>query len=657
MNQTRKIEYITHPDTPTPPSHQETGRFSRIRIFLTVFIIAFAMGLIINFSRPEVYQAQATLLTSAPTAVDQQSLEADIQHVTIQQQRLLGFELLNETLKRLKQEPQLSDLTLADIRRMLKVKPIVDTNLLSMTATGGDPEVLPKVINTWIDVYLDVRKQNTASSSEQTLNQLQNELQQLEEQISRKQQEIDQYRKQYNINSTERSENEHLAGLNALNEAYNKAKEEEVKARARLDAVKQSIAAGETVVPDQEQRTLSNLERRYQELKEKLAEFDKRYTRDYLSLQPSLKFVPEQIKKLEKEIRHKRRVGQNIVLTEARQAYQAARQVTANLRTQLDQQQKQAAAFTTVFSRHEQLLEDLKALEELYRETQVRLVKIESSQFEKYPQVEVIERASYNDVAIGPDYWLGSLIAFASALFLGFFSIWLIEFLTQKPDGQGDKKYHFPVSVWFNPPSEADKLDSMQPATTIEQQQTSAALPLKTQDYQALDDETVEALYQISNQDSRQLILLLLSGLSEPEISHIKPDQIDLEASLIHVDTPLARSVPVGSRLTACLSQALNTQQLWRSQQQLNEDEIQALLYCAFVDAGIDSNEYSPAERLRQTYIIYLVRQGLRLNLLEILVGPLSPIELASYTRFTTEQKGKTLEEINPIHPVCRDID
>jgi uncharacterized protein involved in exopolysaccharide biosynthesis len=655
MNPTQKIEYITDHDTAIPSAPEKTPRFSRMRIFLSVFIITFLMGLIANYSRPAIYQTQATLLTSAPTAVDQRSLEADIQHVTIQQQKLLGFELLNETLTRLKKAPELSDLTLADVRQMLKVSPVADTNLLSMTASGAEPKVLPKVINTWIDVYLDARKQSTADSSEQTLEQLRNELQQLEQQIHRKQQEIAQYRKQFKINSSERSENEHLAGLNALNEAYNQAKEEEIKAKARLDAVKQSIAAGQTVVPKQEQRSLSNLERRYQELKEKLAEFDKRYTRDYLALQPSLKFIPEQLKKLEKEIRYKRQVGQNIVLTEARQAYQAAKQVTANLRLQLDQQQKQAAEFTTVFSRHEQLQEDLRALEELYRETQVRLVKIESVQFDKYPQVEVIERASFNDTPIGPDYMLGNLIAFASALFLAFFSIWLVEFLTKKPTEQADKKYHFPVSVWFNPPPETDKLDSAEQAITIESAR-STALPLKTQQYQPLSYEAVETLYQISNQDGRQAMLLLLSGLTLSEISQLRPDQVDIETAMIHIEGRAARSIPIGSRLLDSLAQTLKNQSIWRSQAHISEEDIQALLYCAFVDADIEKagEDNTPADQLRQTYVIYLVQQGLRLNLLEKLVGPLTPIELASYTLFATEKKGKTLDEIDPIYPVCR---
>jgi len=51
-------------------------------------------------------------------------------------------------------------------------------------------------------------------------------------------------------------------------------------------------------VSDEDQGSLRNLEKRLQELHEKLAELDKRFTRDYLRLQPTLKVIPEQIKNL-----------------------------------------------------------------------------------------------------------------------------------------------------------------------------------------------------------------------------------------------------------------------------------------------------------------------------------------------------------------------
>ena len=70
----------------------------------------------------------------------------------------MGGELLSETLNRLKNSA-LGSISpdLAELRTMMSVEPIEQTNLLSLLALGPDPEILPVVINTLIDVYLDAR--------------------------------------------------------------------------------------------------------------------------------------------------------------------------------------------------------------------------------------------------------------------------------------------------------------------------------------------------------------------------------------------------------------------------------------------------------------------------------------------------------------------
>ena len=652
MEQPKKIEFISSSEQGVPTAAVEPKPPARLKIFLSVFFISLALGLIINYARPAVYQSSATLLTSAPVAIDQTSVDtADLQHVTIQQQKLLGFELLSATLELLKNQQGIDNLTLQDVRNMLSVKPVEQTNLLMLTATGPEPELLPKVVNTWINVYQDARAMNIQQSARQTIEQVQSELKELDEKISQKQQELNQFRQQHDISSIVREENEQTAALNALTQALNNAKEDEIKAKARLDAINQAIASGQTIVPEHEQRSLSNLEKRYQELKEKLAEFDKRYTRDYLALQPSLKFIPEQIKKLEKEIRRKRKVGQNSVWTEASQEYQAARQVTAKLRIQLDRAKKEAASFSTLFAKHEQLQEDLKSLEELYRDTQIRLTKIESSQIEQYPQVEVVEKASLNLQAISPDYTLGAGIALLSALVLAFFAVWLIEFLSQS--SKPEQGFHSPIAVWFGQaPQQTEQIIDDASDKLIEKT-NEQGLPFLQQEYKKIPDEELTILLKNSSPDTQLIILLLLSGLSADEISTLDINNFQLEDNTLHL-ADSDRTIAIGQRLAQRLQQAIEQGNLWEQPSQLSPDDINALLYCVFVDARISTQDTLPAEQIRQSYIIYLVEQGLRLTLLEKITGKLAPVELAGYARFSPEHKGLDIDMINPVHPCCR---
>ena len=109
---------------------------------------------------------------------------------------------------------------------------------------------------------------------------------------------LETFRNNHDISSTERGENEAAARLRGLNESLNKANEAEVTAKAKLDAIKAAIARGKAVVPDDEKGSLLEAERRLHDLREKLAELDKKFTREYLNLQPDLKSLPEQINEL-----------------------------------------------------------------------------------------------------------------------------------------------------------------------------------------------------------------------------------------------------------------------------------------------------------------------------------------------------------------------
>ena len=127
------------------------------------FLISAAISLAYSYSRPVVYRSSATLLTSAMTAIDRESSDADIQHVAIQRQILLGHELAAETLARLKAsatDKSLLSLKPSDIQTLLTVEPVPETNLVEISAEGSNPKFLPLLINTWIDVYLNARAED-----------------------------------------------------------------------------------------------------------------------------------------------------------------------------------------------------------------------------------------------------------------------------------------------------------------------------------------------------------------------------------------------------------------------------------------------------------------------------------------------------------------
>tara|TARA_R110002073_G_scaffold229864_2_gene390769 strand:+ start:126 stop:2114 length:1989 start_codon:yes stop_codon:yes gene_type:complete len=634
-----------------PPSFDPAPwyRSRRFVIFVLTFLLSITLTLGYVYSRPAIYQSIATLLTVAKTAIDEASREADIQHVAIQKQVLMGAALLAEISKRVQAYEAFSNevnLTVADIRQILDVRLVLDTNLVELVAEGPDPEVLPILINTWIDVYLAARAQAVSQSTDETVQVIQGELDGLEEKINAKRGELDIFRQNYDITSAGREENEALARLAGLNESVNTANEEEVKAKARLDSINKAVARGQAVVPKEDTRTLSLLEQRAQELREELDELDRNYTRDFMALSPALKVIPEKLAALEKEIERMRQAGQNIVLSEAQQEYNAAKQATQDIQGQLNKHKKKATEFTTRFAQHDALQLNLEELELRFRETQARLAQIEARFTEKYPQVEVVDRAFKPRDPIRPMYTQDALLAVVGSALFALLCVWVVEYLTRKaPTSPSINISGFPV---YHDDVTRDAISSpLHQKAMLTQRQNIALSHSPTRE---LLLQEVDVLLHTAHEKDKLLMTLLLSGVTLDEISVMQPEQFDFEKETLTITGLSPRTITLHPILHALLSNPA-CQLIDSTGQPLEHDDLAALLACTVVDAGLSVPEEITAISFQHTYIIYLVRQGIRLADLKLIVGYLTPTELSSYSIYSPPGPGRSFKDIDLLYP------
>lgn len=654
-NYSSQIEFLPNSSFGSLPDFNQRPWFHapRFIIFGVVFLICSTAGLIYTYSRPAIYRSSATLLTSAMTAIDRESDVADIQNVAIQKQVLLGYDVVAETLLRLKASTangSIVQLTVPDIMNLLDVVPVAETNLLEIQAEGPDSGFLPLLINSWIDAYLDVRAKEVKNLTDNTTSGIEEELKGLADKINTARTELEAFRRNNDILSTGRDENEVLARLKGLSDSLNHASEDEVRAKANLEAIKTAIANNKTVVPNQDQGSLQDLEKRLQQLREKLTELDNRFTRDYLNLQPKLKVIPEQIKKLEAEIKDKRQYGKNIVLTEAEENYAAAQQTVKDIRTQLNEHKEQTAKFTSKFAEHETLKTDLEGLEKLYRETKERLIQIETGHKEKYPQVTVIKQAYLFPDPVRPNYSRDAIIAIAGSLLSGLFAIWISEYLTRKQGRQ--------------PPMMFSGIHMYTPAAEMINYQQTAIKPIEQQPNKALDcppvyaelsNSQLRALLNAATLKGKQLIGLLLSGLTIEEAASLKADQIDLSMTTITVTDPMLRTITINRSLKALFEQS-GGYPVWIADKQGSTESLTAALLCAAIDSGLPHSMEITADAIRHSYIIYLVRQGLRLADLEQIVGYLQPHVILAYSSYSPAQKGCGVDDIELLHPALADL-
>ena len=180
-------------------------------------------------------------------------------------------------------------------------------------------------------------------------------------------------------------------------------------------------------------------------------------------------------------------------------------------------------------------------MEQLYRETQERLVKIETSQKEKYPQVTVINRAYVANKPLRPDYSRDALIALAGSLLLGLFTVWIFDYLTRKQEQPSAITLS---GIHMYNPAAADQLNYQQTAAKSLEQKPGYALasPL----YRELSSHQLRRLLNASNLKGKQLIGLLLSGLTLNEAASLTAGQIDMQTAT----SPLAALCPRTLRIS-----------------------------------------------------------------------------------------------------------
>lgn len=401
---------------------------ARRRIFTLSAVTVLIIGLLYTALQPAVYRSSATVLMSAPTAIDQQMLDADVQGVAIQRRTLTGSEITRDLAQRLTQDFAV-DLDPLELRQIVDVVPVPETNLLELTATGAERELLPPLVETWIEVYTSVRSRDIENRKSQTLTEVQDELDGLGGKLTSARLALEQYRADNEIISMERQENAVLAQLDGLNTSLNNAVEEEVRSKSYLGTLRASLSAGEQVVPQSERSDVAAMSQQLAELKSRLGELRARYTDDYIRKDPRLREIPEQVEKLELELGQAYARGTQAELNNAEREYAAARESVANLNRRLDEHKKAVADFNTIYATHQALAEDLARLEELNRETQARQVQIQVRQVDKYPQVSVIDWPAPEAPRIGPPYLMllgGTLLA---AIGAGIFGAWLYSYL------------------------------------------------------------------------------------------------------------------------------------------------------------------------------------------------------------------------------------
>jgi polysaccharide biosynthesis transport protein len=647
----------------------------RLAVFSIVGLVALALGLIYTLMRPAQYEATARLeivpAAATPVPVTQTSgappgaetrgaEEHGSKSFRTEVQVLTSRPLIEEAVGRLTKSAELpADIgaePIDSVQRMLSTQAVEGTDVVLLRAEGPQRQFLARLVNTLTSVYQERLAAAYQKSTGIGADQLRDSVQALEQKVAAKRQEVEAFRSSNDIVSAERDENQLLSAAKGLATALNEAKGKLAAAEGQLRAARNGAAAGQSMVTAKDNPTVADLEKRASQLREQLHDLEQGFTPRYMVLDPTVKAARARLDNLAQQIKEERVAGQRAAVAEAEGKVTAARETVEQLQQQINENKTAVQTFIARFGEYKAMQEDLGHLEQLHRASLDRLARLEASDAETAPHVEILEAARVPQLPWSPLYARDAGISLGGAVALGFLAVWLVEFFSRRePEPAAVRQPWWPVPVGLGAAAAPHPLLAPE----------IARLPAPDPPPRELTDAEIAALLRAANDDGRLVVTSLLSGLSAEEIVALAWDQIDLDAGTIRMSGESPRTLPLNDPLRRLLTarrasepQAEGTVLLdpGPSGDPLPIDDVRSLVMYAAYDAGLDGADDVTLRTLRHTYLAYLLRQGIRFADIGRIVGRLPQQELTAYMRFAPSQPRLPLEQIDLILPALRDF-
>lgn len=633
-------------------------------VFSCAFFPALAASLTYVYTRPPEYRAVARLQIS-PAAVVTQPTEAkdtpavatDTKSFLTEVQVLTSRPLLQDVLERLEHGEGLPDLgsdPVTSAQRMLRAEPVESTQVVQLSAEGPQPGFVARLVNTVTEAYRYHVANSYKSLASTTYSDVGDELRTLEREVSAKRDAINAFRNRYDIVSMEHKENDVLANIEGLSQTYTDANERVAKAQGHLQALRNSIAAGKAVIRAKDDPTIADLEQRVSALREQWHDLGRRYTPTYLALDADAKSLRARLENLEEQLKTQHAASERAAFSEAQEDLAAAQAAVERLRNDIADNQKQAQEFATHLNEYKALREDLDHIEGMHRTALDRLAKLQASERERAPRVDLLEAAAPSYEPWRPNYRLDAALSVGGSLVLGLFAAWFADFIagpSLSPTMLVQQAW-VPAFLGSEPAREPRRLA----APEIARLEAPESSPRE------LTDAEVAALVTgATDEDVRLVVIPLLMGLNAQELVALRWDDIDLDAGVIHLGGESARVITLQEPLRNVIVErshrrpdGAGTVLHDRQGGGLVIEEVRRLVFYAADDAGLDCSHEVTPDVLRYTYLCFLLRQGIRPADLGRIVGHIPQDELIAYMQRHSPAVRLPFEQIERLLPALR---
>ena len=598
------------------------------------------------------------MVTQPTESKDTPTVMPDAEAFLAEVQALTSRPLLKDALRRVGSGGVLPDLgpdPAASAQQMLRAEPIQGTQIVQLSAEGRQQEFVPRLVNAVVEAYrqhvADVYKGFAAN----TFGEVGDEIRTLDKQVTAKRQAVDAFRTRYDIVSMEHRENDVLANIEGLSQSYTDANERLAKAQGHLQALRNSIAGGTAVFRAKDNPTLADLQQRVSVLREQWHDLQHRFTADYLSMDADAQSLRARLDNLEEQLQSQHGASERSALAEAQEELSSAQAEVGRLRESVAENQKQAEEFSTHLNEYKTMREDLDHLEGMHRAALDRLAKLQASERERAPRVDLLEAAAPSQEPWRPDYRLDALLAVGGSFGLGLVAAWFADFIA----GPAPLPPAFLQHSWSGAliGREVTGPPNLLAAADV------ARLPAPEPPPRELTDSEIGALVAATTDDARLITVALLMGMTAPELVALRWDEVGLSAGAIRVSAGSDRVISLEEPLRALLVARRREQPdlagtvLHRAHGgTLTIDEVVRLVVFGAYDAGLGRPHEVTADALRYTYLSFLLRQGIRAADIGRIAGHIPQNELVAYMQLHSPVARRPVEQIERLHPALREL-
>jgi len=649
------------------PSVAEQTNRRRRRVFLGTLALALAVSLAFTWLRSPEYRASALLQITAASDAPMPpgaagGLRESPKPFLTEVQVLTSRPVLEAVAAQLTNDGR--DLSgfgpdpVAGMQSRLEAIPVASTNVVELVATWPRPELLAPLLNTIIAVYQDRLARAFRSATGESMAQADDEVKKLEATVVAKRRDVEAFRIRNDIVSLQRDENEILARVRNLSTSMSAASDRVAAAEGKARALSESLAAGRAAIRSRDDPTLANLEQRASVLREGLRDLERGFTPDYLAKDPNVIAQRARLVELERQIVAQRAASQQTALIEAQDELASAKGAAARIQGQMSAGRQEVAQFTARFNEYKSRQDELGELETAYRDAVQRRARLEASERARAPATKVLEAATTPQQPWRPLYWRDTAFSLAGSLALALLVMWLVELLNRSEPQ--------PAVVLIQPQPGALLYDATPqalanrnaPAMSLRAAE-APLLPRQTPFPRELRQDEATALIGAADDESRLVMLSLLSGVTVDEVLALRWGDVDPARGTMRVGGESGRDLVLGGALRRLLETAPKvpgSEILARvAGRPPTRDSVDALVMGAAHDAAIEDAPQVTAACLRHTYIAFLMRQGVRFADLTRLVGPLPAEAISAYSALSPAGARRDLAQIQALYPALQE--